>query len=512
MALLTNDMALRLSGLANTAQSVGAATPQTQAVVQQAAKAVEAMQPKNPFTLVDYGGYVSPERGAVKYGVGFGGGLGGDSATQQLFGKAPDLAGLWAMGFDQSDPNFNYKLWEFHNDKMKTDPDYKNYVTKEAAKNNWNLNDAQGITYGADWYYRDLARRMGKSNSFLDSTIGKILSPIAQIGLGFIPGVGPLLSAGLGAGIGASQNGLLGGVLGGLGGYGAGSLGASLATNGIGGTISNALDSVSNLFGGSGGGGFTNAAALGNGSSLTSGLSNAANIGGVGGPLSSGISALTPNLGSLGGAATLGSQLGGGGALLSGIGALTPNLASLGGAASLANALGNGAVNAAGGNTFGLSDIPTPSANQVNAWTGANPNAQAIPGVEGIGSPANYQPAPIIEGAASTAEGAPFVTSPTGIGGTAAGAGLLTAAGGGLANAGGGLLNSIGNAAGTVSDVLGAASALGGLFSPTAAASGDAGGGGALGAGWGGQFQKYKSPYSLTKAQRKKFSNAFRSA
>lgn len=251
MALLSPDMAQRLSGLANTAQSVGVATPQTQAIAAQAQQAQQAPL-TNPYAWInDVGGYANPAKGAVKYGVGFGTGLGGDAQTQQIFGKAPDLAGLWAMGFDQSDPNNNAKLWAFHQDKMKTDQDYKNYVTKEASKNNWNLNDIQGITYGADWYYRDLARRMGKSNNFLDSTLGKIIATAGQIGLGFVPGVGPALSAGLGAYTGQRNGGgILGGLLGAAGGYGAGKLGANIAANGLSNTISSGLNSIQNLFGG----------------------------------------------------------------------------------------------------------------------------------------------------------------------------------------------------------------------------------------------------------------------
>lgn len=183
---------------------------------------VAPTQSAAPAAAVNTSGYTAPSKGATKYGVGFGTGLGGDSATQQLFGKAPDLAGLWAMGFDQSDPGFNSKLKAFHTDKITNDADYKNYVTKEAAKNNWDLNTDQGRTYGADWYYRDLARRMGKSNSFLDSTIGKILNVGAQVAAAFIPGVGPYVSAAIGATTGGITGGFKGAVLGGIGGYGIG--------------------------------------------------------------------------------------------------------------------------------------------------------------------------------------------------------------------------------------------------------------------------------------------------
>jgi hypothetical protein len=420
----------------------------------------------NPYSLVDAGGYISPTKGAVGAGgYGFNSGLGGDSAAQLAFKKSPSNAGLWAAGYDPSDPNLNYKLHEYMKANSLSKSDLEGFY-----KNNPNGTFANAM----DWYFHDLGGRMGKSNGFLDSTLGKVLSTAGQIGLGFIPGVGPALAAGLGAITGGLQGGIGGAILGGLGGYGSGSLGASLATNGIGGTINNAVSGFTNLFGG---GATTNAAALGSGASLTSGLSNAANIGGVGGGLASGISALTPNLASLGGASTLAAGLGGGGSLLSGIGALTPALASLGGATALSSALGNGAVNAAGGGGFGVSDIPTPSPSSLN-----NSNStQPIINTTAAGATATNQP---MVNAVTSANGAA-----TGGNGTAAGGGFVneaalggaTAGTGGLLGAGGiGGANGLGTAGigALTPDLasLGGAAALTGALGTGAAALGSGAG------------------------------------
>lgn len=97
------------------------------------------------------------------------------------------------------------------------------------GKNNkGSTSDPNYITNALDWYWRDIQRKSQKENGFLDSTLGKVLSTAAQVGLGFVPGVGPALSAGFGAITGGLQGGLGGALLGGLSGYGAGQLGSGL--------------------------------------------------------------------------------------------------------------------------------------------------------------------------------------------------------------------------------------------------------------------------------------------
>ena len=240
-------------------------------------------------------GYLSPLRGQEKYGWGFNGGLGNSAKTQQSLGKGPDGAGLWAAGYDVNDPNITAKLKAY----QAANPDAQNL-------NGFYKNNPNGsYTQAMDWYFRDISRRMSQSNNFLDSTLGSVLGAVGQIGLGFVPGVGPLLSAGLGAGLGAAKGGVLGGVLGGIGGYGSGSLGASLAANGIKGTIANTVNSVKGLFGS--GGGFTNPAGLGLSAANMFGGTTASNGLGTGG-----LGLLTPNIKSLGGIAGLNSLLGSG--------------------------------------------------------------------------------------------------------------------------------------------------------------------------------------------------------
>jgi hypothetical protein len=85
------------------------------------------------------------------------------------------------------------------------------------------------LVYAADWRQRDVARKIQKENGFFTTLPGKILGTAAQVGLGFVPGVGPALSAGFGAIQGGLTGGFKGAVLGGLGGYGAGKLGAGLS-------------------------------------------------------------------------------------------------------------------------------------------------------------------------------------------------------------------------------------------------------------------------------------------
>jgi hypothetical protein len=99
------------------------------------------------------------------------------------------------------------------------------------GKNNkGSTSDPNYVTNALDWYWRDIQRKSQKENGFFDSTLGKVLGTVAQVGLGFVPGVGPALSAGLGATIGGIQGGFGGALLGGLGGYGSGQLGAGLSS------------------------------------------------------------------------------------------------------------------------------------------------------------------------------------------------------------------------------------------------------------------------------------------
>lgn len=77
---------------------------------------------------------------------------------------------------------------------------------------------------GVDFAIRENSRSQQHKKSFLDTWLGKALTLGGQAALSFVPGVGPLLSAGLGGITGAMNGGgPLGALTGALGGYGVGS-------------------------------------------------------------------------------------------------------------------------------------------------------------------------------------------------------------------------------------------------------------------------------------------------
>ena len=80
---------------------------------------------------------------------------------------------------------------------------------------------------------REGTRSQVHKKSFLTSTLGKLLVGAGQIGLSFVPGVGPALSAGLGGITGAMNGGgPLGALTGALQGYGLGK-GTQWLSNGV---------------------------------------------------------------------------------------------------------------------------------------------------------------------------------------------------------------------------------------------------------------------------------------
>lgn len=182
--------------------------------------------------------YVAPTKGQVRGSSKFGAGFGARNGNPFNINEAG--AGLWAAGYDPSDPDILSKVTAYG----AANPGAAASIRKQQAKT------GQDLTAATDWFFRDQARAQDKDNSFLNSTLGKILVAGAQVALGAIPGIGPALSAGLGAGVGFSQGGVVQGLLGAATGYGAGSFGSSLATKGLSGTVSSAVDGVKNFFGG----------------------------------------------------------------------------------------------------------------------------------------------------------------------------------------------------------------------------------------------------------------------
>lgn len=222
--------------------------------------------------------YTLPTAGTPGYGTTFNSITGGLGANNN---NAIPLntwgAGLWAGGFDPNQanqgPEEQAKMMAALNQYIKANNiNGSDYFAK-------NPQSVPGTIMGdmslVDWWIRDQARRQDKSNSFLDSTLGKIVAaglPIATGGLGAFAGLGSLAAGGIGAATGATLGGLKGGplgaILGGVGGYGGGLLGSSLVNNGIMGTINNAVSGVKSLFNPSSNASFVNPNALGGAEAL----------------------------------------------------------------------------------------------------------------------------------------------------------------------------------------------------------------------------------------------------
>lgn len=193
--------------------------------------------------------YLSPLQGTPRGSALFNAGFGANNSNPINVDEWG--AGLWSAGYDpnrinQGPAESAAYLGQLRDYAAQNNVDLSGYYKNAPGKQG---TDA-GYVDAMDWYFRDQSRRQDKTNNFLDTTLGKVLGGIGQVGLGFIPGVGPALAAGAGGLLGARKGGLLGGLLGAAGGYGAGSLGSSLATHGIAGTATNALNSVKGFFGG----------------------------------------------------------------------------------------------------------------------------------------------------------------------------------------------------------------------------------------------------------------------
>lgn len=349
-------------------------------------------------------GYTSnPQELAKGYGgASFGGGSGGDARfTPGTFGS-----GLWSMGIDYKDKGAAEAAQKWYDKQpLAARKEIDSYWTNNKKSGN----AAQDIMAAVDWRQQDVARKIQKENGFLDSTLGQIVSTLGQVALGAVPGIGPGLAAAMGAITGGLQGGLGGAVLGGLGGYGSGQLGSSLATNGIGGTINNAVSGFQNLFGGGtqapivngaanivpGTVGITSPTGIG-GSSILNNAVSAINTGNdVAGLVSGGSAPAAGGLTTAQGAGTqavsgagaggvnpasLGSMLGpsAGTAASAGVLAGAGGLATAAGAglgATAAQAAGTAGVSAATGGASaggaGAAPVTTPSANPANVVAGA---------------------------------------------------------------------------------------------------------------------------------------------
>jgi len=85
-------------------------------------------------------------------------------------------AGFWSMGIDPNDPALGYHIAAF----KKREAENWQWANGEYWANNKRTgNQLADDATVLDWYWRDLARRMDKSNSFFDSFIGKLFTNIA---------------------------------------------------------------------------------------------------------------------------------------------------------------------------------------------------------------------------------------------------------------------------------------------------------------------------------------------
>lgn len=176
------------------------------------------------------------------------------ASARSLDFKAPG-AGLQNAGIDEKDmyPRFeklrglkdqkeggNRQLWK-NLDRWETTPNAANVdpVQKQlfdqyhaTGERDPRLKDTTVAT-ALDWGVREGTRSQVHKKSFLTSTLGKLLVGAGQIGLSFVPGVGPALSAGLGGVTGAMNGGgPLGALTGAVSGYGIGK-GTQFLSNGI---------------------------------------------------------------------------------------------------------------------------------------------------------------------------------------------------------------------------------------------------------------------------------------
>ncbi len=183
-----------------------------------------------------------------------GGGNGAPAPARSLDFKAPG-AGLQNAGIternmyprseklrglkDQKEGG-NRQLWK-NLDRWESTPNAQNVDAEQkklfdqyhaTGERDPRLKDTTVAT-ALDWGVREGTRSQVHKKSFLTSTLGKLLVGAGQIGLSFVPGVGPALSAGLGGVTGAMNGGgPLGALTGAVSGYGIGK-GTQFLSNGI---------------------------------------------------------------------------------------------------------------------------------------------------------------------------------------------------------------------------------------------------------------------------------------
>ena len=152
-------------------------------------------------------------------GARFGAGAGGPNR----FDYTQYGGGLWSVGIDPNAPDVDAQVQRWFGAQPAN-------VQAEVRKG---MQGGKSLTWAADWRGRDVARKIQKENGFFQSTLGQVLGTALQVGASFIPGVGPLASAGIGALQGGLTGGFRGALLGGLSGYGVGKATQFVANGGL---------------------------------------------------------------------------------------------------------------------------------------------------------------------------------------------------------------------------------------------------------------------------------------
>jgi len=144
---------------------------------------------------------VAGARGAVGPG---GARLGMGAGGPNRFDHTQYGGGLWSIGIDPSASDVDARVQQWFDSQPAN-------VQAEVRKG---LAGGKSLTWAADWRARDVARKIKKTNGFMDSTLGKILGTVAPIAVGFIPGIGTAAQIGLGAALGGARGGVKGALLG----------------------------------------------------------------------------------------------------------------------------------------------------------------------------------------------------------------------------------------------------------------------------------------------------------
>lgn len=185
----------------------------TTAAVAQAAPAVARIAP----------GTAGP--GGARFGAGGGGSNRYDHTAQG--------AGLWSVGIEPSDYAGASRWYASQSAQVRADVD--RYWSRNRRTGNADYDTAMAV----DWRQRDVARKIKIDNSFMSSTLGKVVTVGLQVGAALVGG--PAASAAVGAAIGGATGGVKGAVLGGATGYGVGSATQWVAGGGLTRTASSIL-------------------------------------------------------------------------------------------------------------------------------------------------------------------------------------------------------------------------------------------------------------------------------